>query len=183
MRRCEGRLCSLFQHSWSEVAATASVSEIQRCDYVLAGRLCSPEEADHQQRTSSVRRVKNQKTMTVCFDRAKALEQGMPRRHPVEDLTRQNLIPQGDGMVLIRHTSASRSSMCYPSRPKAPWEHVTMRRTALLTSTTTKQFARVNNTALPAPLAYQPYLPTNPTDGRENPINSIQYETSKTPIC
>jgi hypothetical protein len=35
-----------------------------------------------------IRPIENQKTMTGCFDRAKALEQGMPRRHRVEDLSR-----------------------------------------------------------------------------------------------
>ena len=40
-----------FQTSWRS-NATASVSEIERCDHVLAGRLCSSEEADHRQHAS-----------------------------------------------------------------------------------------------------------------------------------
>ena len=83
--------------------ATASVSEIERCDHVLAGRLRK------NRITSSMRQcirpVKNQKTMTCCFGRAKALEQGMPRRHRVEDLSRQIPSPKGGNGADTAHVS------------------------------------------------------------------------------
>jgi hypothetical protein len=53
----------------------------------------------------SVRAVKNQKTMTCCFDRAKALEQGMPQRHRVKDLSRHIPFPKGNGAADTAHVS------------------------------------------------------------------------------
>ena len=69
-----------------------------------------------------IRPVKNQKTMTCCFDRVKALEQGMPRRHRVEDLSRQIPSPKGvwggygtrqrpNRQCVILHGQKSRGSM------------------------------------------------------------------------
>ena len=52
-----------------------------------------------------IRPVKNQKTMTCCFGRAKALEQGMPRRHRVEDLSRQIPSPKGGNGADTAHVS------------------------------------------------------------------------------
>ena len=110
--------------------ATASVSEIERCDHVLAGRLRK------NRITSSMRQcirpVKNQKTMTCCFGRAKALEQGMPRRHRVEDLSRQIPSPKGGNGADTAHVSVP-IAYVLSLRPKVPWEHVTIWRTALTT--------------------------------------------------